>query len=48
MESDGRSFGAFGSNLALVAMRMFPHLIYLLSSFINVVLSIRFSKIMLQ
>jgi hypothetical protein len=51
LESGGRfCVGAFGSNLASVAVKMFSHLIYFFffRNFINFVLSMRFAKIMLQ
>jgi hypothetical protein len=49
LESGGRfCVGAFGRNLASVAVKMFPHLIYFLTNCINFVLSMRFEKIMLQ
>jgi hypothetical protein len=41
--------GAFGSNLASVAVKMFSHLIYFITFFfIKSVLAMRFAKIMLQ
>jgi hypothetical protein len=40
--------GAFGINLASVAVKMFSYLIYFITRFTNVVLSMRFAKIILQ
>jgi hypothetical protein len=50
LESGGRfCVGAFGRNLASVAMKMLSHLIYLKKiNFINFVLSMRFAKTVLQ
>jgi hypothetical protein len=49
LESGGRfCVGAFDRNLASVAVKMFKHFIYFLRNVINVVLSMRFAKIMLQ
>jgi hypothetical protein len=39
--------GAFGRNLASVAVKMFSHSIYFIKKIINFVLSMRFAKIML-
>jgi hypothetical protein len=48
LESGGRfCVGAFGRNLASVAMKMFAHLIYFKRNVIDV-LSMRFAKITLQ
>jgi hypothetical protein len=49
LESGGRfCVGAFGRNLASVAVKMFSHLIYLRRNFINFVPLLRFANIMLQ
>jgi hypothetical protein len=49
LKSGGRfCVGAFVRNLALVAVKMFSHLINFIETFINVLLSMRFEKIMLQ
>jgi hypothetical protein len=40
--------GAFGRNLASVAVKIFSRSIYLKRNVINVVLSVRFAKIMLK
>jgi hypothetical protein len=49
LESGGRfCVGAFGRNLASVAVKMSPHFILFAKKFINSVLSLRFAKIMLQ
>jgi hypothetical protein len=48
-ESGGRfCVGAFGKNLTSVAVKMFSRLIYFIKTFYNFVLSMRFTKIMLQ
>jgi hypothetical protein len=50
LETGGRfCVGAFGKNLASIAVKIFSHLIFLKNKcYINFVPSIRFAKIMLQ
>jgi hypothetical protein len=49
LESGGRfCIGAFGRNLASVAVKMFSHLIYFIKKFYKFLLLMRFAKIMLQ
>jgi len=49
LESGGRfCVSAFDRNLASVAMKMFSRLIYFLRNFINSLLSMRFSNLMMQ